>query len=221
MERESGRGSSDLATFAQALTTLKREGSNLLLVGADTADVHHAICHRLLGETSHGSRYRLFVTNGDDRRVAHERDSTTETMRMIDYAALERAALDVPTASDRTPIGRLGIEIIEAIDDLEAVAHGLDPAELRVCVDSLVPLLEEHAAETVFRLLQMTTSRVDRARGMGHYHLPLDRAHEAVVLFEPLFDAIVEVRSRGDSYEQQWDLRDRGLTTDWLPLSRR
>ncbi|WP_265111414.1 DUF7504 family protein [Halosolutus halophilus] len=220
MEREPGGVAPEWATFVQALATLKREGSNVLLVGADTADAHDAVCHRLLGETDSDSRYRLFVTNSDIRSTSHGSDGSIESARTIDYSRLDLPAVD-PATTRTSPIDTLGIEIIETVDELDDTADGLDPSELRVCIDSLVPLLQEHTTEHVFRLLHLTTSRVDHVNGMGHYHLPLDRDHDAVNLFEPLFDAVVEVRSRSEGYEQRWHLRDQDTTTDWISLEGR
>ncbi|ADB60599.1 hypothetical protein Htur_1714 [Haloterrigena turkmenica DSM 5511] len=206
------------ADFAQTLARLKRDGSNVLLVGAETTDIHTALCHRLLGETDDGARYRLFVTDGCEP-LAKTNDETDErTVRTIDYSALDPAATADAELRGRTPLGTLGIEIADAIDGFQGDADGLEPSQLRVCVDSLVALLEEHTVEKVFRLLHMTTSRVDTLQGMGHYHLPLDRDHEAVHLFEPLFDAVVETRVRDGVAEQRWELRDREAPTDWLSV---
>ncbi|MFC4543568.1 hypothetical protein ACFO5R_16700 [Halosolutus amylolyticus] len=220
MERDPGGVAPESATFANELATLKREGSNILVVGADTADAHDAVCHRLLGDTDPGPRYRLFVTNSDTRSTSHGSGGTVESAWTIDCSELNPSA-DDPTVPAASNLGTLGIEIVETIDELDDTADGLAPSELRVCVDSLVPLLQEYAAEHVFRLLHLATSRVDHVDGMGHYHLPLDRDHDAVNLLEPLFDAIVEVRARDDRYEQRWYLRDQETSTDWISLDRR
>ncbi len=203
------------AEFSQALDTLKKEGSNVLLVGADTVDAHDAICHRLLGETE--SRYRVFITNGDTRSASHGNGEGIHSAQTIDYATIDppTAAVD---ADLNSPLGAIGIELIDAIEEVETEAGGLAPSELRVCVDSLVSLLQDHSAENVFRLLHMMTAKVAHSDGMGHYHLPLDRDHDAVNLFEPLFDAIVEVRSTAEGYEQRWELPDRETETEWLEL---
>lgn len=232
MEGERGAGAPEGADFAETLATLKRKGNNILLVGAEPPDAHTSICHRLLGEAESEPRCRLFVTNSrgrvatDGQRVTDDHcatddrcatDEATVPVRTIDYSELTIAeSADVDAVSDRTPLGTLGIEIIETVDELDDDVDGLEPSELRVCVDSLVPLLEEHTAEKVFRLLHMTTSRVEHVHGMGHYHLPLDRDHEAVRLLEPMFDVVVEVRACGGSYQQRWELRDRESPTDWI-----
>ena len=215
MASERGGAAVEQADFAQTLATLKREGSNILLVGTETAEAHAELCDRLSGEPEDGSRYRLFVT---DKREPTGAEASGDAVRTIAYSGLELTATGDAELSGRTPLGTLGIEVIEAVNAFEDDADGLEPSQLRVCIDSLVPLLEEHSAEKVFRLLHMTTSRVANVQGMGHYHLPLERDHEAVHLFEPLFDAVVEIRADDDAYEQRWELRDGETSTDWLPV---
>ena len=218
MARERGGSAAEQTDFAQTLATLKHNGSNVLLVGTETVDAHAELCHRLMGESGDESRYRLLVTGGRDSRSGADRDPDDRTVRTIDYSTLDLEAAGDAELNGRTPLGTLAVQVIEAVDEFEDAADGLEPSQLRVCVDSLVRLLEEHTAEKVFRLLHMTTSRVVHVQGMGHYHLPLGRDHEAVHLFEPLFDAVVEIRVREDAYEQRWELRDREQPTDWIPL---
>ncbi|PCR89797.1 DUF7504 family protein [Natrinema ejinorense] len=218
MEDEQGGVVSDRATFARTLDALKREGSNVLLVGA-AAGTHETACQQLLGAAKRDSRYRLFVTSADDH-VACERTETAagERTHTIDSSAVLEAGANTRTESGQPPLGTLGIEIIETIDEFADAADGLEPSELRVCVDSMVPLLRAYDAETVFRLLHVMTARVTRACGMGHYHLPLAADHDAVNLLEPMFDAVVTVRSRNGTDEQRWHLRDADTTTDWIEL---
>ena len=218
MARERGGAAAEQTDFAQTLATLKRNGSNVLLVGTETVDAHAELCHRLMGDSDDESRYRLVVTGDHDSLSGVAREPDDRTVRTIDYSTLELEATADAESSGRTPLGTLAIRVIEAVDEFEDAADGLESSQLRVCVDSLVRLLEEHTAEKVFRLLHMTTSRVVHVQGMGHYHLPLERDHEAVRLFEPLFDAVVEIRTREDAYEQRWELRDREQPTDWIPL---
>lgn len=217
MEDERGGAVPDRATFARTLGTLKQEGSNILLVGAETTGAHRTACRRLLGGTEQESRYRLFVTGEGDGCGCND-SATTDRVQTVDYSRKGDDA-DSDAETDEEPsLGALGIEIVEAIDEFADAADGFGPSELRVCVDSLVPLLQEYDSEAVFRLLHVTTSRVDQARGMGHYHLPLNPDHDAVNLLEPMFDAVVTVRSRQGTDEHQWYLREADTTTDWLEL---
>ncbi|WP_254763902.1 DUF7504 family protein [Natrinema marinum] len=210
----------DGAVFARTLGTLKRDGSNILLVGSVPTDVHETACQQMLGSTERHSRYRLFVTDSDDRAACSATgDAASERVRTIEYSATEtEPAENLAAAGSQPSPAALGIRIVETIDQFAETAGGFEPSELRVCVDSLVPLLEDYDAETVFRLLHIATARVGKARGMGHYHVPLEPDHEAVSLLEPMFDAVVTVRSRNGTAEQQWYLREADTESDWLEL---
>lgn len=220
MEDERGGAVPDRATFARTLGTLKQEGSNILLVGTETTSAHQTACRRLLGGTGQEPRYRLFVTDEKNATGSGcDGGAEAERVKTVEYTSepLE-AKLDAESGENQPSLGALGIEIVETVDEFADEADGFDPSELRVCVDSLVPLLQEYDSEAVFRLLHVTTSRVSHARGMGHYHLPLEPDHDAVNLLEPMFDAIVTVRSRSGTDEHQWYLREADTTTDWLEL---
>ncbi|MFB1062861.1 hypothetical protein [Natrinema sp. H-ect4] len=222
MEDERGALVPDSATFARALDALKRDGSNILLVGEETEAAHETVCQRLFGPPERESVYRLQVS-GEGARVACEsacHAPESNWIRTIEYSDLVTEPGADPTVRGGPESPReLGIELVEAVDELAGDADGFEPAELRVCVDSLVPLCREYGIETVFRLLHLATSRVDRARGMGHFHVPIASDHDVVSLIEPLFDAVVTVRSRDGIAEQRWSLRDPALSTDWLELS--
>lgn len=226
MGNESGSGTT--AAFSQALASLKRRGSNLLLVGNGGTEAQLAACSRLLGEGP--DRRRLFVftdraSSIDDRLPPVERGR--ESVWVVDCTSETRSAAAASTGASGGATRRavplddlvaLGEAVSEAVDALDGVAGGLDPAELRVCFDSLRPLLAEHDEQRVFRFLHALTGDVRGARGMGHYHLPVDYGSDAVRVLEPLFDAVVEVRIREGHAQQRWHLRDRDITTDWLPL---
>jgi len=215
-------------TFAQALESLKREGSTILVVGAGVSDAHEAICHRLLGAEASDQRHRLVVSAPDatyrgEGCVCERPDQST---RLIEHDHPVTAPSPGPEGNDHDqtprggdhPVGSFGADIVEAVRDLEESAGGLEPSELRVCVDSIVALLSEYETEAVFKLVHLTSTSVKQVRGMAHYHLPLERDHEAVHLLEPLFDAVVEVRIREGHPQQRWHLRDQQTTSEWLEL---
>lgn len=224
MDGEYASGGETRAAFARALPTLKRDGSNVLVVGEDVTAVHEVACRQLCGcGDSDGedsdesvidrSRYRVLVTDRADR--PSNEPPPNGTVRWIEY---ETAPDDTQYTGGGDPLEALGIEIIEAIDELDDDADGLAPAELRVCVDSPMPLLRAYGAERVFRLLHTTTAAVEHVNGMGHVHLPLARDHETVALLEPLFDAVVELRERAGRSEQRWRLREQRTRTEWVSL---
>ena len=205
-------GSGGAERVAQALDALKRTGSNVLLVGAGTSDGHDAVCRRLGGDLAHDSRYQVFVT---DPATAGPTDChAAGTRRTIEYEPTSNRQ----KSAVRAPLETLGVDVIETIDEFDADANGLEAGELRVCVRSLATLLQEHEAEHVFRLVHVLRSRIEQARGIGHYHLPVSPDHDAVRLLEPMFDATVDLRASDGVHEHRWHLRDREMRTDWIRL---
>lgn len=220
MRTEHGGGVPESAAFSQELAALKREGSNILLVGDQPESAHVLACRRLLGEDNDDPRRRLFVFTEGHSACERLPSDVDDEARVI-FQSSEDAPDDACAATsvvDSRLLSALGKEFIDAVDDIESESEGLDPAELRVCIDSLAPLLEDHSPENVFRLLHMVTSRIRQASGMGHFHIGVDPESDAVHLLEPLFDAIVEVRTDGETTEHRWTLRDREVTSGWIPL---
>ncbi|WP_338728705.1 hypothetical protein [Haladaptatus sp. DJG-WS-42] len=230
MSREGGTGLTETTAITQALAALKRRGSSILLVGSGCESAHHHACQRLLGDDPTASRRRLFVFTDSpidvDRRLPSG-NWGPDSLKVIDSAVLTRSA-STATASTSTPVSTttvderdlagLGRAISEDIETFELLSDGLDPAELRLCVDSLVPLLADHDDESVFSFLHALEGELHRVGGMGHFHLPLAYDSEAVQLIEPLFDAVIETRCEGDVEYQRWHLEDGSLSTDWLAL---
>jgi hypothetical protein len=222
MRTEHGGGVPDSATFAQTLSELKREGSNLLLVGQTGCPAHRVACRRFMGYEGEDDRHRVFVMTRDAEQCAElpaeaAVDGSTTVVRHADSEVgrpLPPTAEDLVVDSDL--LSALGTTVLEAVDDIEAATDDLEPSELRLCLDSVRPLLQQHRSETVFRLLHMVTSRVRQSNGMGHFHLRLDHDNDYVRLLEPLFDAIVEIREAEGTVEQRWHLRDSEVTSDWL-----
>jgi hypothetical protein len=209
----------ETTSFTQALASLKREGSNLLVVGDATDATHAAACDRLLGDTA-GNRQRTLVTT--DRGACARARTPPHDATEIRYATATRSAAAVAGESSAVErvhdLPALGEAIVEAIRTADRRTGGLAPAQFRLCVDSLEPLVDVHSERSVFRFLHATTNEVRAARGMGHYHLPRPLDTEAVRTVEPLFDAVVEVRDETDGAQQRWRLTDSRADTEWLPL---
>lgn len=229
MAMESDSDTTETAAFTQALASLKRRGSNLLVVGATSGQTHGEACNRLLGESS-ANRSRVFVST-DEHCGAADRHVHSDGDTLVEYAATTRgAAAAQPSTAGPSGPSLSGTATTQTVDDLPslgtAVGEAIDaaggdalaPAELRLCFDSLTPLLEEHDESTVFRFLHALTSEVRAVNGMGHYHLPVAFDNRMVRTLRPLFDAVVEVRSQGDRSQQRWHLSETDITTDWLDL---
>ncbi|MFC6835867.1 DUF7504 family protein [Halomarina ordinaria] len=220
--------------FAQALAGLKRRGSSLLVVGATCGRSHLSACRRLLGEDDEGPRRRVVVltdgvANLDDR--VPETGQGDDTLTVFDRRPATRsaAAATVPSEGLPTTLGALERDVVDAIETFDRAAEGLAPAELRVCVDSLRPLVEGYDEADVESFVEGITAATVEHGGMCHVHLPVGRDSETVERLEPYFAATIELRelhvprtladdSPHVTTEQRWHLHDEELSTDWLPL---
>lgn len=108
-------------------------------------------------------------------------------------------------------------EVLTAIEAVAASVDGLSAAELRVCLDSLVALVDAHDHGAVTRLLRPVFDAVRAENGMVHGHLPVARDAGVVETLEPLFDAVVALRVEAGRPQQRWRLRE-GPSSAWLPL---
>ncbi|MDS0293023.1 DUF7504 family protein [Halogeometricum luteum] len=115
-------------------------------------------------------------------------------------------------------VTELGAEVTKTVEQFDAIAGGLAPAELRVAFDCLPTLVAEYDLETGFRFAHVLANHVRAVDGMAHFWLPRERDDEAVRVLEPLFDATVELRLDGTQLCQRWHFRDRNLSSDWLVL---
>jgi len=210
------------AEFTRTLQRLKRRGCNLLLVGGVSDGVLTAASRKLLGDASE-RRYRLVVLAGmaraDGSRLPG--DDAEGAARVVTHGTQPRGADDV--AADLAKrhvdddIGELGSAISETITAFGDEGDGLNPGELRVCLDSLDSLLSRYDGPVVRQFLGIVTGQIRGANGMGHVVLPYDYEHETVQEFAPLFDAVIEYRVDGGGQER-WHFTRRDLQSPWLPV---
>ncbi|EFW92442.1 hypothetical protein ZOD2009_09043 [Haladaptatus paucihalophilus DX253] len=208
--------------FTRELAELKRRGSGLLVVG--TKPPMQRACERFLGDATETPRRRVFVRTDGERHHTHA--GAHEDTKFIEQVTDTRSTAAVSNVGNRADttvlrtqkLAPLGIEISGAIDEFERECGPLAPGELRVCFDSLTPLIEEHDPESVFRFLHVLIGRIKTVNGMGHFHLPAEMDSTIVRTLLPVFDAAVEVRVNGSNAEQRWHLVERDVTTEWLSL---
>lgn len=209
-------GDSGSGDFGDALCALKRRGSGLLLVGETGDGTHLALSRRLLGRDDGDCRRRIVVLTDSpataDRRIPDA--APAETYRVIDHRPQTRSA--AATSGDRSPptdLDRLEDEIVDAIQVVEPPGS-LAPAELRVCVDSLRPLVTDGGVQAVASFLDTVLTAVRDRRGMAHAHLPVAYDAPLVGVFAPSFDAVVQLRPG----EHRWHLTREDRATKWLPV---
>lgn len=224
------RGGETNRAFVSALHSLKQKGCSLLVVGAVTDSVSTTVCQSMLGDSDFSTRRRLFVATDREAATACDllptavQNPDPGRVKVVSFSgAIRHATTQSQSPQPQVPVERvprselsdLGIVISEAIADFEAQAGTLAPAEVRVCLDSLTPLVE-YDHERLFQFLDLLNGRIRDVGGMAHMHLQVDRDSEIVHLLEPLFDAVVELREHNGEPEQRWYLQDSDLRSGWI-----
>ncbi len=221
------RGDETHASFQAWLQGLKQQGSNILVTG-DVPDLVSANAARtLFGD---GRRYRILglidrtITAPESRlpEVADVYDSRTWVIdqrhgeRSVPPAAIEVTSHLEPLQQEN--VHQLRDEVQTAISFFEEHFGALDPAELRVGVDSLYPLVQRNVPATI-QSLRTLTATIRGVSGMAHYHLRVPDEVEIVEDLTPIFDARIELRRRpGMKPEQRWHVPDLEETTVWVEL---
>ena len=212
------------AVFAQALSALKRRGSNLLVVGAGLDGCHRAACNRLFGDETVPPRRRLQVRI--DGECGVRRPGLLDSELVATGRPGKRSTLAENGATARQPRRRitstdpedLRTAVIEEIDRIDAEVGGLSPAELRICFDSLAPLVHDSEEEYRSGMIEPVTDHVRSVDGMAHFHLPVSADDDVVTEIESAFDAVITVRTRDGTTEHCWRLVEDDITSGWLPL---
>lgn len=217
-----GEGPGDVSRFRRELTRLRQDGAALLVVG-DAVDAHRGFCHQVLRRET--VERRVFVDT--DATTAYRPGSpghrpSRSADAHVRFRAETRSATAASPSAEDTPgtavstLYDLGAELSAAIT--EAAAAVDEAAAFRLCVDSLLPLVDATDDRQVFRLLHPVLAESRLASAMAHVHLPVERSDRLVGLYRPLFDAVVELRVRDGLADQRWHLEDAAVTTEWLPI---
>lgn len=205
--------------FGAELARLKRRGSASLVLSAREAV---GVCRDLLGSESEPRRRVLVRADefgwlpvpGDDPVVVDATADDSRSAAAYDPGPVDRRLAGGPTVDTVST----GVQ-----NEVERLAEeGLDPAELRVCLGRLDPMLERTDAGSIEGPLRSVFDAVRSAGGMGHVHLSRDADPSTVERLRPLFDVTLEVRSTpGGICQQRWRLHDAGIDTGWLQMEAR
>ena len=208
----------------EELGSLRESGCTMLVVGDVPGEVSRRACADFCGGPEHEL---VAVQTGGGCACDHEAltESPTHTVRWADHAR-GTAATDgavqfaggegrAGTVTEVETLAELGAATVTAVD---RVATDTEPGELRVCVDSLGPLVEASSERSAFKLLHQLNAAVREARGLGHVHLPMVRDAERVTVLSALFDVTVELDLFGGEPRQRWYLHEAGIVSDWLPI---
>lgn len=229
----------ELVRFRRRLDELKQRGCAILVVGETPHEAHRALCRKMLGGGS-DTRRTVFLdtgagctTHGTAADVPTP-DSTPDDVSTVSFAGQARSASATASSASSTSaesssagsteqaggpesFRSLGDKLERAMRD--AIQDATEPAELRVCLDSLLPLVTEFHERAVFRLLHPTIHDCRHADGMLHAHLPLPLADGLAALFRPQFDAVIELRMHEGFPQQRWHLQEEGIVSEWLWVS--
>ncbi|AGB39220.1 DUF7504 family protein [Natronococcus occultus] len=216
-------------SLGSTLGRLKRTGGNVLIVGGVPDDLVDVASTNLLGDPDRNRR-RLFALLDRNPGVVTDRLGPTSagSARIVDYAISARSV-----ATTGTPVGEGG-HVVDEPTDLDEFAATVatrvrafetgaslsEPGDLRLCVDSLRPIIDERGAEGTVALLEPIREAVRDVSGLGHFVLPVGRESPVVERLEPSFDATVELRAGDCGPQQRWHLHESGYTTDWIGLGR-
>lgn len=221
--------------FARTLGELKRNGSNILVTGLVPDDVRITACKRLLGDPEAGPRYRLFVFTDARKETIHARVPSGAPMSsnadyLIQYKTTTR---DVATSTtdhiqDITHVKNietgdctdLRTAIIDTLSEIDQQNQTLKPASVRLCFDSLNPLVNDCERSVVHSFLSVVTETIRELQGMGHVHFKGKYGSDEVKSFEQLFDVILELQVKNGALRERWHLREYGYSTDWLSRER-
>ncbi|WP_254832745.1 DUF7504 family protein [Haloglomus salinum] len=211
--------------FEAALTELRRSGSAFLVAGAVPDRVHRQTCDELLGPADDE---RLFVRVGTGAESASDPTDGDRVLE-LDVTSRGAAATDAPAGGAGAVAGGASSSALTVVPTLSSAGAAFE-AELaaldttadrapRVCVESVLPLVETSGEEQAFRFLHLVTSRVRRLGGTCHLHLPLAADSELTGTMAALVDTTVELRLADDHPEQRWHIHEAGIRSDWLPLT--
>lgn len=209
----------DPPSFSDHLEALKTNGSVLLVTGNPSRALT-AVSAQLLGDPEK-DRVPGFVLLDQDRTIVRERlGYGVDDSQVIQFGFPRSTTAQSGTAS--FPAGATEpsalLDVIEGlISSLEA---GHDRAwgrgELRVCLDSLAPILDAYDRGQTEQFVAGFRDLVVARAAMAHCVLSVDPLPAGFEWLPPLFDVVIETREIAGVVQQRWRLTDAGLLTDWF-----
>ncbi len=209
----------DTPPLGTVLGELKREGCAVMIVG-ESRMAREAMSQRLFGAPDK-DRHRVLLTPNGDYPVEPwlPRGVSPSRVRTVSVRESERSATATRPDSPEPRAADLDTALEELDTAIADTQYPFDPGVLRIGVHTADALAEAYGREQALSFLEDVIERVRSRRGMGHVHLNQPAEHPMVGEFEPLVDALVEVRFP-DTYqpEQRWYIPQYGYTT-WVQIS--
>lgn len=245
-ERGTDPPDENLTLFQSRLGQLKREGCNLLVVGDAPRELFTRASESMLGDPD-ARRWRVFGrTDATPESVRNRLPAASvaprpqsETTQIVSHPIAPQRTTDAAETTTHIPevtVSDTGLsgfrsELLEAIEQFNARSHR--PAEVRLSVDSLAPLLDCYDREAVRRFLRTVTDRVYDWNAMAHYVLPVAYDSDRCQRLVDEFDAVVELRTTSEQADEQssfddsprsyhaqerWHLPESDATMPWVSL---
>lgn len=231
------------------LDELRAQGTMILVIGDADSVALHRISSSLLGDQTKG-RVPVFALIDQPESLVSERvvnpEEITETqiLRYVDHLTAdvktgtrtqEGAAVSPEEESSTNPesvsstiqgdLNQLTKQLTERVEAL-ASNRSFEDRNLRVCIDSAIPIFDHHAIPDVREFFADLRSLTQRYTAMTHAMYPVnvsaDAANDGLSMFSEMlasFDILIEVRSEGGMHEQRWNLLDHDCRTAWIDLN--
>ena len=225
------RDEDDVYAFRGHLEALRQSGSNLLVTGEVSQCVTNRASRTLFGDDIQDRKRVLALTDAGiatanehfPNNITYDESSVWLIDRGNRRRAMPQAASsfgdELPPLDGHNGLHELREEIVTAIGFYDDAVSGISSAELRLCVDSLNYLVDEHEIPALKRFLRSVGAVTKGVRGMAHYHLPMPDDAGLVAELSPLFDARIELRQHnGDNPDHRWHVPELDMTTAWVDL---
>jgi len=232
-------------SIAHLLHEHKQVGCNVLVAGDVPDTILDTVSAKLLGDPSERTRKRIFGLFDRNEQTVRDRldqggygRSPTRVVTSGNFARSDCGAIsadsDLPTAGpyhrdysiERCHVDSEDLTAVRSslVDQFDTATDSYAISELRVCIDSLRPVLDKYSEETVATFLTDLTSEIKARNGMGHFVLPASVGSDAVESVRQHFDIIMPLRPRNGTAEQKWIIPARndddecGRESDWMEL---
>lgn len=181
--------------FSRRLQRLKRNGCNVLVTASTGGPAVDRTTARLLGSPQE-ERTRILVMIRDDVQALSVKfpagvSILDDRTHLVDFR--EEFDGDEPPTAGEDPLSELRTEIENRLSECIS-GRDLEPAELRIGVDSVGPLLDHYPTATVTEFVADVTAAVREAKGMGHFHVAMDDERARELPFASEFDARIELK---------------------------
>ncbi|WP_158055790.1 DUF7504 family protein [Halorussus halophilus] len=250
MERPRARGSDEgepesdgLTEFFNLLNEFKTNGCNLLLVGDAPRSIFTRASAQLFGDAD-AMRYRvLAVTDATPQSIADRLPdpNTTprplsETTHVLNHTAVPRSVTNADDLSTPDTLADIretqiadpqlhGLQsaLVDALADASDDADVIRPADVRVGVDSLDPLVGHYGIDVVRNCLRTVGRHVHDHDAMAHYALRKPHESDATKALAEEMDAVIELRAvdpdkHDHDAEERWHISSEDLQMQWTPL---